>query len=264
MLDLAYCLEKINRKYGVSYLTQDFKVYQKIERKQMQVPESVANKQDKCPSSPERFRTTSLPTEPSCSPEEEDILNVSKLPVIKAELPPLTKEQETLFQPVLIDPSQFKNHENIPQVTAKTWAIYDVKRQLPLFSKNPETQCEIASLTKIMTAHLVCSVLKEWAIDPSKLFCRVSRRASTVGGTSACLREGQRLCVLDLLYGVMLPSGNDAAVVLAEHFGRYFALEKNKINFSSIRQYCEMDPYDSFDGKVFEKKFVKVMNLQAK
>jgi D-alanyl-D-alanine carboxypeptidase len=59
----------------------------------------------------------------------------------------------------------------------------------------------------------------------------VSKNASTVGGTSAMLREGQRLSIYDLLHGLMLPSGNDAAMVLAEHFGRYFVLDKAKTNY---------------------------------
>ena len=69
---------------------------------------------------------------------------------------------------------------------------------------------------------------------------------------------------MDLLYGVMLPSGNDAAVVLSEHFGRYYMLEKAKINYSTIRYFCEMDPFSHQDTKIFEKKFVKKMNQMAK
>ena len=42
-----------------------------------------------------------------------------------------------------------------------------------------------------------------------------------MGGTSAKLRTGDVLSVWDLLHGLMLPSGNDAAITLAEHFGQY-------------------------------------------
>jgi len=48
---------------------------------------------------------------------------------------------------------------------------------------------------------------------------QVSKTAATVGGTSAKLRSGDVLSVWDLLHGLMLPSGNDAAMTLAEHFG---------------------------------------------
>ena len=50
---------------------------------------------------------------------------------------------------------------------------------------------------------------------------QVSKTAATVGGTSAKLRSGDVLSVWDLLHGLMLPSGNDAAMTLAEHFGQY-------------------------------------------
>jgi D-alanyl-D-alanine carboxypeptidase (penicillin-binding protein 5/6) len=49
----------------------------------------------------------------------------------------------------------------------------------------------------------------------------VSRFAARIIGTSAKLREGDRLTINDLLYGMMLPSGNDAAWTLAEYFGGY-------------------------------------------
>lgn len=93
-----------------------------------------------------------------------------------------------------------------------------------------DLQCEIASLTKIMTGYVVCNLLIENSIDPKKVYLRVSKRASTIGGTSAYLKEGQRLSIYDLLIGLMLPSGNDAAIVLAEHFGRLLLLEKTKVN----------------------------------
>jgi D-alanyl-D-alanine carboxypeptidase (penicillin-binding protein 5/6) len=48
---------------------------------------------------------------------------------------------------------------------------------------------------------------------------QVSKNAATVGGTSAKLKTGDVLSIWDLLHGLMLPSGNDAGIVMAEHFG---------------------------------------------
>lgn len=53
-----------------------------------------------------------------------------------------------------------------------------------------------------------------------RLQARISRKASKVPGTTAHLREGDILTIEQLLYGMMLPSGNDAAYALAEFFGR--------------------------------------------
>jgi D-alanyl-D-alanine carboxypeptidase len=57
-------------------------------------------------------------------------------------------------------------------------------------------------------------------------YCRVSKLAAKVGGTSAFLKEGLRLSVYDLLHGLMLPSGNDAALCLSEGESKLSILHK--------------------------------------
>ena len=78
---------------------------------------------------------------------------------------------------------------------------------------------EIASLTKIMTTWVVLNFIKRNNIDERKEMVEISVNASETQGTTAELAAGDRLNVWDLLHGVMLPSGNDAAMALAEHFG---------------------------------------------
>ncbi len=58
-----------------------------------------------------------------------------------------------------------------------------------------------------------------------KTVFRVSRLAASITGTSASLRENLLITLEDLYYALMLPSGNDAALVLAENFGKllYFS-----------------------------------------
>eukprot|EP00281_Chroomonas_sp_CCMP1168_P013126 CAMPEP_0206285124 /NCGR_PEP_ID=MMETSP0047_2-20121206/41145_1 /ASSEMBLY_ACC=CAM_ASM_000192 /TAXON_ID=195065 /ORGANISM="Chroomonas mesostigmatica_cf, Strain CCMP1168" /LENGTH=264 /DNA_ID=CAMNT_0053715633 /DNA_START=23 /DNA_END=817 /DNA_ORIENTATION=+ len=69
-----------------------------------------------------------------------------------------------------------------------------------------------------MTAHVIIKLaeMDEGVLDE---LVTVSERASGIIGTSAKLREGDTIRVLDCLYAMMLPSGNDAACALAEHFG---------------------------------------------
>jgi D-alanyl-D-alanine carboxypeptidase (penicillin-binding protein 5/6) len=76
----------------------------------------------------------------------------------------------------------------------------------------------IASTSKIMTAWVV---LRLASTDPKVLdeVVTYSERAAKTPGSSAGLKAGEKVPVKDLLYGLMLPSGNDAAVALAEHFG---------------------------------------------
>jgi D-alanyl-D-alanine carboxypeptidase (penicillin-binding protein 5/6) len=76
----------------------------------------------------------------------------------------------------------------------------------------------MASLTKLMTAMVVLrKVDAEEATMKTTL--TVSERAATARGTVAALEQGDTLTVEQLLYALLLPSGNDAAIVLAEHFG---------------------------------------------
>lgn len=82
-----------------------------------------------------------------------------------------------------------------------------------LYAKNEHEQMRIASITKIMTAIL--------AIESGKLkeTVTVSDRAAGTEGSSLYLRVGEKISLEDLVYGLMLRSGNDSAVAIAEHVG---------------------------------------------
>ena len=112
-----------------------------------------------------------------------------------------------------------------PLVTAKAWSIYDTKKMLTLNSKNIDMKLEIASMTKIMTFYTCCQIMYKDMhcinFNPRKVYFRASSWASSIHGTTAHIQEGLRYSVYDLLIGLMLPSGNDASLVLAENFGRY-------------------------------------------
>lgn len=82
--------------------------------------------------------------------------------------------------------------------------------------KNPS---EIASLTKIMTFYTVCGIASEKKIDLQGCLTTVDEEASEMSGTSAELVVGDLLSIEQLLYGLMLPSGNDAAIALAKWGG---------------------------------------------
>lgn len=74
---------------------------------------------------------------------------------------------------------------------------------------------EIASLTKIMTCLLVILITNKFSIDRKTTYIKVGQKASNIQGTSANLEYLDFLSINDLLYGLMLPSGNDAAAALA-------------------------------------------------
>lgn len=98
-------------------------------------------------------------------------------------------------------------------VSAQAAIVMDVDSGRILFEKNSDQQLRIASITKIMTAIV--------AIEHGNLKDKVvtSSNAYRVEGSSIYLKLGEKLTLEDMLYGLMLRSGNDAAVAIAEHIG---------------------------------------------
>jgi D-alanyl-D-alanine carboxypeptidase len=99
------------------------------------------------------------------------------------------------------------------------WAIYDCKTKCLLKGKYETYRREVASITKMMTFYTIINIIEDYKIDPSQTFITVCRQATSIIGTSADLIEDDILSVRQLFYGMMLPSGNDAAFLLAEYFG---------------------------------------------
>ncbi|MCY8636151.1 serine hydrolase, partial [Bacillus spizizenii] len=98
-------------------------------------------------------------------------------------------------------------------VSAKSAIVIDGASGRVLFAKDEHEKRRIASITKIMTAVL--------AIESGKMdeTVTVSANAVRTEGSAIYLTEGQKVKLKDLVYGLMLRSGNDAAVAIAEHVG---------------------------------------------
>jgi D-alanyl-D-alanine carboxypeptidase (penicillin-binding protein 5/6) len=105
-----------------------------------------------------------------------------------------------------------------PVVTAAAWAVVDAASGELLLGRNADDKRQQASVAKIMTALLTIEreAAAAGALDEVVV---VSTRAGTETGSTAQLRPGDRVTVRELLHGLLLPSGNDAAVALAEHVG---------------------------------------------
>src|SRR5690625_3810465 len=82
-----------------------------------------------------------------------------------------------------------------------------------LFEKDAHEKASIASITKIMTAII--------AIESGKMDekATASRKAIYTEGSSIYLEQGEKMTIEDLVYGLMLRSGNDAAIAISEHIG---------------------------------------------
>lgn len=106
-----------------------------------------------------------------------------------------------------------KNVEANPSVTARNAILMDQSNGEILYEKAAADPELIASITKIMTALV--------AIESGKMeeTVTISHEAAYTEGSSIYLKEGEKIKLKDLVYGLMLRSGNDAATAIAEYVG---------------------------------------------
>jgi D-alanyl-D-alanine carboxypeptidase (penicillin-binding protein 5/6) len=158
-------------------------------------------------------------------------------------LGPLIMEDKPAPEPEVVnaEPSKKEPADSLdgpPFVTAKAWAIVDGNTGEFLAGDNEDEKRDPASTTKIMTGYLVTELAEN---DPKVLEEVVifSERADRTSGSTSDVKAGEKLPVGELLYGLMLPSGNDASVSFAEHFGERLADPKEAGGDS-------VNAYDSF------------------
>ena len=114
---------------------------------------------------------------------------------------------------------------NEPKINSRHAIVVERNSKAVLYGKNEMTKTKMASTTKIMTAIIV--------IENSNLsdIVQISSKAAGTGGSRLKTKKGDKITVKDLLYGLMLRSGNDAAIALSEYVGgsvEEFAILMNK------------------------------------
>lgn len=114
------------------------------------------------------------------------------------------------------------------KVSASCWAVADAATGQVIYGSREHHRREVASITKVMTCYVVCRLIREHKINAKSTFIQVSNTAACMGGTSARLQSGDVLTVWDLMHGLMLPSGNDAAMCLAESFGTFIYMQSDE------------------------------------
>ena len=120
--------------------------------------------------------------------------------------PAATQAETTLDSPIAA-----------PEVSAEAIYVMDATSGIPLYSKNPDERRPIGSVVKIMTA----LVTLKWVENPDQEQVKIieSDLVDTTVWSNMNLTEGDTLTVTQLLYGLMLPSGGDAANALCRHVG---------------------------------------------
>lgn len=102
-----------------------------------------------------------------------------------------------------------------PTVAAKSWLLMDYSTGQVLASYNPDERVEPASLTKLMTAYVVLAALREGRLRPDQTV-PVSERAWRAPGSRMFIEPRRPVTVDELLHGLVIQSGNDACIALAE------------------------------------------------
>lgn len=100
-----------------------------------------------------------------------------------------------------------------PKINSRAAVVIDRKTKTILYGKNEMSKRAMASTTKIMTAMVV---IQNTNLDN---IVEISKKAAATGGSVLKVRAGDKITVRDLLYGLLLRSGNDTAVALAEYVG---------------------------------------------
>jgi len=102
-----------------------------------------------------------------------------------------------------------------PQLAAKAWLLIDMGSGQTLAAEKANERLEPASLTKLMTAYLTFSALRQKTISLQQPL-PVSEKAWRMGGSKMFVKVGDSVAVDDLIKGMIVQSGNDACIVLAE------------------------------------------------
>lgn len=103
-----------------------------------------------------------------------------------------------------------------PKLAASSWILLDADSGRVLAEHEPQKRIEPASITKIMTAYLVYKALAENLIEDAEEVT-ISEKAWRTGGSKMFIEVNSKVKIADLIKGMVVQSGNDAAVALAEH-----------------------------------------------
>jgi D-alanyl-D-alanine carboxypeptidase (penicillin-binding protein 5/6) len=113
-------------------------------------------------------------------------------------------------------PDLVKSKNPPPSLTAETWVLMDFNTGWILAEKNSDKRIEPASLSKLMTAYVVFHEIHKGTLQLDNL-AHISEKAWRTEGSRMFVKVNSKVPVKELLMGLIVQSGNDAAVALAEH-----------------------------------------------
>jgi D-alanyl-D-alanine carboxypeptidase (penicillin-binding protein 5/6) len=103
-----------------------------------------------------------------------------------------------------------------PELGAKSWVLMDAASGNVLVNHRGDLRLPPASLTKLMTAYIATLEIQRGQLHETDL-ASISEKAWRMGGSKMFVKVGNKVSVNDLFHGIIIQSGNDASVALAEH-----------------------------------------------
>lgn len=139
------------------------------------------------------------------------------------------------------------------QLSAKAAIVMDASSKVVLFSKNPELRFSMASTTKIMTALTALSYYKDNSI--------LIIKSSYVEGTTLRFLQGSQFYFKDLLYAMLLPSANDAAVAIADNYPGGSTAFVAKMNENALKMHLLNTHFVDPDGLEDDGDYTTVSDM---
>ena len=150
---------------------------------------------------------------------------------------------------------QASNSKEEPKINSRSAVVYDRKSKKVIWGKKENERRPMASTTKIMTAIVV---LENANLDDTVI---VSKKAAGTGGSRLGLKTGDKITINNLLYGLLLVSGNDAAVALAEHVSGSVEAFAEKMNQKSGEMKLEDTHFIVPHGLDMENHYTTALEL---
>ena len=134
----------------------------------------------------------------------------------------------------ILPPPSLAQAPAAPAVAAAAWTLVDVQSGQTIASHQADERRDPASITKLMTAYLVFGALRQKAITPSQMVS-VSERAWRAEGSRMFIEPRKSVSVDELTHGMIVQSGNDASIALAELVAGSEAAFVDKMNAEARR-----------------------------
>lgn len=150
-------------------------------------------------------------------------------------------------------PQKIKNPSPL-KLTAEGVFVMDLNSGVVLYDKNPHKQLKPASLTKIMTSLVALDYFKEDSV------IKVINGQRSLGNTISLIK-GDQFIANDLLYGLLISSGNDAAITFAENYPGGYTAFVNKMNVKALELGLENTHFSNVSGVEGEDHFTSAYDI---